>query len=182
MAVFAAAIMFAISVTVVLGGVVSERGRVAVTDSRRPPRTGVTLALFSLAVVGALMGAGLGGRPSTPQPSAVGPAPSSFQSAVGAVPVYPGPSNGAPLPRLNLPITYDYGPGPRHPVPPPGSAPPSALGANSGVNSAPEGSGLAPSTTPLPPPPVPLPSCLASAEPGAPGAGGVRVIAPCLGR
>jgi hypothetical protein len=178
MAVFAAAIMCAISVAVVIGGVVSESGRVAVRDSRRPPRTSVTLILFSLAVVGALVGTGLGSPQSTPRPSALGPAPSSFQSAVGAAPVYPGPSNDAPLPRLNLPMTYDYGPGPRHPVPPPGSAPPSALGANS----APEQPGLAPSTTPVPPPPVPLPSCVSSLDSGAPGAGGVRVIAPCLGR
>jgi hypothetical protein len=178
MAVFVAAIMLSISVAVVIRGVVSEGGRVAFRDSRQPPRTGVPLILFSLAMVGALMGAGLGGRPSTPRPSALGPAPSpsEFESAIGAVPVYPGPSNGAPLPRLNLPITYDYGPGPRHPVPPAGSAPP-ALGANL----APQPSGLAPSTTPVPPP-VPLPSCVSSLEPVAPGVGSVRVIASCLGR
>jgi hypothetical protein len=179
MAVFVAAIMLAISVVVVIGGVVSEGGRVTPRDSRRPPRTGVTLILFSLAVIGSLMAAGLGGRPSTPRASALGPAPSlsESQSAIGAVPVYPGPSNGAPLPRLNLPITYDYGPGPRHPVPPPASAPPPAMGANWN----PGRSGPAPSTIPVSPPPVPLPSCVSSLEPAAPGVGSVRVIAPCLG-
>jgi hypothetical protein len=179
MAVFAAAIMFAMSVTVVIGGVVSEGRRVAASDSRRPPRTGVALILFSLAVVGALLGAGPGSRPSTPRPSALGPAPSSSESesALGAVPVYPDPSNGAPLPRLNLPITYDYGPGPRHPVPPPGSAPPSALGADW----APEPPESAHSRIPVPLPPVPMPSCASALEHAAPDAGTVRVIAPCLG-
>jgi len=179
MAVLAAAIMFTIAVAGVLGGVVSERGRVAVKEPRRPPRTSVTLILFSVLMVGAVIGDGLERAPSTP-PSMSGAAPSTSQSAVGAVPVYPGPSNDAPLPRLNLPITYNYGPGPRHPVPSPGSAPPAF-----GANGAPARPAPSPSTGQAPLPTVPLPSCTSAPKPTAGGTNGPPVTAPvtepCVG-
>src|SRR5437588_9700628 len=145
--------MLAICGVAVVKRVVGGHGRVASGASRRPPSAGVIPLLFSLAITGALMGDGLGRPPSTPRISTFGPAPSSSQAALGRTPIYPGPSNDAPLPRLNLPITYDYGPGPRHPVPSVPSAPPPALGGNAApTRPAPVGP-----TTPAPP--VPLPSC-----------------------
>lgn len=40
-------------------------------------------------------------------------------SSTPLAPVYPGPPTGMPLPKVNLPITYDYGRGPHYPVPSP---------------------------------------------------------------
>jgi hypothetical protein len=178
MAVLAAAIMFTISAVVVIGGHVGDVGQVAVRDSRRPPRTSVVLMLFSLVVVGALMGGGLASRPSAPRASPFEPAPSTSQAALESAPVYPGPSNHAPLPRLNLPITYDYGPGPRRPVPSPGSAPP-AVGADGPTGT--EAPAPAGSTPHVPQPPVSLPSCVSTLEHAGGGAGGALVTGPCFG-
>jgi hypothetical protein len=182
MAVLAAATMFVISAVVVTGGVIDgvmgERGGVAVRHSRRPPRTSVIPILFSLAVLGALMSDGLGGPPSTPRSSAFDSAPSLSQAALGTAPVYSGPSNDARLPRLNLPITYDYGPGPRHPVSSAGSTSSPVFGAD-GVPPRPA---PAPSADQPPPSsPATPPSCFTISEPAAPGARVTIVTGPCPG-
>ena len=99
-------------------------------DSWRPRGVSVLPIAFALAVTGALLSTGLRGesdqsRPVTPTASP--PASSLADGPPASVPVYPGPPTDAPLPRLDLPITFDYGPGPRYPVPGPGpSSPPPA--------------------------------------------------------
>jgi hypothetical protein len=92
-------------------------------DRRRPRRVSVLPLAFAVAVTGAVMNAGFSGalgqhRITTPPPvsSVADPPPTSAS-------VYPGPPGGASLPKLNLPITFDYGPGPRHPTPGPPSLP-----------------------------------------------------------
>jgi hypothetical protein len=171
MAVLIAAVMLAIAVPAVLGGFVAERGRGAVTRSGRPPVVSVMPILFSVVMSGALVGGALGRDASRPPPQSEA-APELSQAALGSAPVYPGPSNGAPLPRLNLPITYNYGPGPRHPVPPSAPAPSPALGAGA----VPDQSGPVPSTVPFP---VPAPVSGCASGVGSASRGPIA-IGPCL--
>jgi hypothetical protein len=78
---------------------------------------------------------------------------------------------------LNLPITYDYGPGPRRPVPSPGSEPP-AVGADGPTGTeAPAPAGSMPQ---VPQPPVSLAFCVSTVELAGAGAGGALVTGPCL--
>ncbi len=135
-----AAMILAISVGALLRGLVVARGRGAVARSRRCPPVSVIPVLFSVVMVGALTLGGLGRATSAP-PRQSQPALQLPQAALDAAPVYPGPSNEAPLPRLNLPITYNYGPGPRHPVPSPARPVPDtrSMGGAGAVGSGPVG-------------------------------------------
>jgi hypothetical protein len=113
-------------------------------DGRRPRRVSVLPLVFALAVTGALMDAGFKGafdqrRATTPPPVS----PVADPSAASA-PMYPGPPSGAPLPKLDLLIVFDYGPGPRHPTPGPG--PPSLPQASPAVGRLPP-SGVPPRST-----------------------------------
>lgn len=179
MAVFAAAIMFAITAVTLIGGIQSHFGgeghRGAVRE-RRPPKG--TSVIPVLVVVGAVIGVGMARVVRTPPSPAAEQQASTYQAVLGGAPVYRGPSNGAPLPRLNLPITYDYGPGPRHPTPLPTDVPSSPL-ATGGTNQSPSTS---PSANQPPVSPIPLPSCssLSGGPPGSSGSGGRIVIGPCV--
>ena len=166
--------MLTIALFTIVGGFLGERRRSVMSASEPPPRTSAILVLFSVAMVASMIGEGTGRSASTPVASPPGPTPFSSESALGAAPVYPGPSNGAPLPRLNLPITYYYGPGPRHPVPPPSPAPPPAVGAAP----APVQPSPTPSATGLPVPPPPLPACASGVSAPSTSAGPI-VIGPC---
>jgi hypothetical protein len=167
--------MFTIAGVAAFGGLVGRSGELAEhpREPRRPPAVSVIPALFSLVMAGSLIAGNLGKTAKTPSASSAGEASWVSQSALRAVPVYPGPSNGAPLPRLNLPITYDYGPGPRHPVPPSSWVPPTQVGADGGTQGAPRD----PSIT-QPGPSAPVPSC-ASAITGPATPGSPIVIGPC---
>jgi hypothetical protein len=88
----------------------------------RPRGVSVVPIAFAVAVTGALMNAGFRGELGQPHPvtpSASPPASSVADAPPASVPVYPGPPTDAPLPKLDLPITFDYGHGPRYPVPGP---------------------------------------------------------------
>src|SRR5262249_52595375 len=104
----------AVVVTILVAGVRSS----GIAWSTRPSGAGFMPTLVAVATIGALMVPGLMDTSATsraPAPAAVrAPPPRPRQLA----PVYAGPSNDQALPPLNLPITFDYGPGPRHPVPP----------------------------------------------------------------
>jgi hypothetical protein len=175
MAVLAAAIMLVIAAVAVLGGL-TRWHRATAGPQRRPLAVSLTPVLFSIARVGSVIGGGLGKAPTPPASSAssVGQMSSGSQTVVGTAPVYPGPSNGAPLPRLNLPITFDYGSGPQ-PVPTPSYSPPLQPEPDR-TTTPPPGD---PSVTKLAVPTVPCPS-YSPRSPGASGFGGPMVIGPCI--
>ena len=116
-----AAIFLLTFATVMTIRVVSARAK-GVAWSTRPSGVGLMPTLVAVATIGALMVPGLTDTSATaPAPAAApapAPAPAPSPSSRQLAPVYPGPSNDGALPPLNLPITFDYGPGPRHPVPP----------------------------------------------------------------
>jgi hypothetical protein len=178
MAVLAAAFMLVITVSGVFGRLVYTGGRGTGRAARQPPVVSVMPVVFSLVMIGSVVGAGLTKTTSPPAPTSVGQTPSVYQSGLGGDPVYPGPSNDAPLPRLNLPTIYNYGSGPRHPVPDPSSSVRPLLG----VNRVPEHSSArsgtelpAPAVPPVPPPACPSSSTLPPTPPGP------IAIGPCLG-
>jgi hypothetical protein len=86
--------------------------------STRPSGVGFMPTLVAVGTIISLMIPGL----MDTSASAPAPAPAPSPTARRMAPVYPGPPNDDALPPLNLPITFDYGPGPRHPVPSPASA------------------------------------------------------------
>jgi hypothetical protein len=100
-------------------------------DRRRPRRVSVVPLAFALAVTGALMNAGFNGALGEHRAPRPPPGSSVADPPPASAPVFSGPPSGAPLPKLNLPITFDYGPGPRYPTPGPG--PPSLAQATPAV-------------------------------------------------
>jgi hypothetical protein len=178
MAVLATALIVVVALVGVFGGVVGEARRAAVRAPRRPRAVSVIPVVFSLGIISSSVGAGLAKTTSPRAPTSVGETPSVSQSGLGAVPVYPGPSNEAPLPRFNLPTIYNYGPGPRHPVPYPPASPRPLLGV-SGVpepSSTPSGRELPASAgRPVSPPSCPSSLTLPPISPGP------TAIGPCPG-
>lgn len=102
---------------------------------RRPRRVSVLPLAFAVAVTGALMNAGFRGALGQHRAPAPPPVSTVADPPPASAPVYPGPPSGAPLPKLDLPITFDYGPGPRYPTPGPG--PPSLPEASPAVGQLP---------------------------------------------
>lgn len=175
MAVLAAAIMLVVAAVAVLGGL-TRLCRATPGPQRRPLAVSLAPVLFSIAMVGSMIGGGLGRAPTPPAflASPVGQTPPGSQTALGDAPVYPGASNGAPLPRLNLPITFDYGSG-RQPVPTPSYSPPLQPEPDR-TTTLPSGD---PSVAKLAVPTVPCPS-YSLRSPGPSGLGVPIEIGPCI--